>query len=205
MRRLRKSLAAAVQRLAVILIVTAGTASIAPSRGADPQPYTVNLKPTGDTALDAALNGSSTLISLQKSAPVGGFALTERARQDADRFATALQSFGYYKATVTHGHRRPCPQTIRRCPRSSIRRRPTHRWRSLYRSTWAPLQIGFCYHFHPGAGRYCRANWAWSQASQPWRPKCWPPKGACWMRSGRTAIRWPRCQCRSPPCIRTRI
>jgi translocation and assembly module TamA len=89
------------QRLAVLLVLIAGTASIAPSRGADPQPYTVNLKPTGDSALDAALNGSSTLISLQKSAPVGGFALTERARQDADRLATALQSFGYYKATVT--------------------------------------------------------------------------------------------------------
>lgn len=68
---------------------------------ADPQPYTVSLKPTGDTALDAALNGSSTLISLQKSAPVAGFALTERARQDAERFATALRSYGYYKATVT--------------------------------------------------------------------------------------------------------
>src|ERR1700684_1079441 len=101
MRRLRTSLPAAARRLAGILVITAGTASIAPSRGADPQPYTVNLKPTGDSALDAALNGSSTLISLQKSAPVGGFALTERARQDADRFATALQSFGYYKATVT--------------------------------------------------------------------------------------------------------
>ena len=68
---------------------------------ADPQPYTVTLKPTGDGALDAALKGSSTLISLQKSAPVGGFALTERARQDASRFTTALRSFGYYKATVT--------------------------------------------------------------------------------------------------------
>ena len=80
----------------------AGTAADRTDReAADPQPYTVTLKPTGDSALDAALNGSSTLISLQKSAPVGGFALTERARQDADRFETALHSFGYYKATVT--------------------------------------------------------------------------------------------------------
>jgi translocation and assembly module TamA len=68
---------------------------------ADPQPYTVKLQPTGDTALDAALQGSSTLVSLQKSAPVAGFALTERARQDTDRFATALHSFGYYKATIS--------------------------------------------------------------------------------------------------------
>jgi translocation and assembly module TamA len=71
------------------------------SRAADPQPYTVTLKPTGDAALDAALQGSATLISLQKSAPVGGFALTERARQDKQRFEAALHSFGYYKATVS--------------------------------------------------------------------------------------------------------
>jgi translocation and assembly module TamA len=101
MRRLRTFIPAAARRVAVILIAATGAVSIEPSRGADPQPYTVTLKPTGDSALDNALNGSSTLISLQKSAPVGGFALTERARQDADRFATALQSFGYYKATVT--------------------------------------------------------------------------------------------------------
>ena len=78
------------------------------SRAADPQPYTVALTPTGDAALDAALQGSSTLISLQKTAPVAGFALTERARQDAARFETALRSFGYYKATVSTtigGHR----------------------------------------------------------------------------------------------------
>ena len=71
------------------------------SLAADPQPYTVDVKPTGDAALDAALNGSSTVISLRESAPVGGFALTERARQDTTRFETALHSFGYYKATVS--------------------------------------------------------------------------------------------------------
>ncbi len=100
MRRPRTSLPVTVRRFAIALIVAAGAAAIEPSRGADPQPYTVKLKPTGDSALDAALNGSSTLISLEKSAPVGGFALTERARQDAARFETALRSFGYYKATV---------------------------------------------------------------------------------------------------------
>jgi translocation and assembly module TamA len=75
---------------------------------ADPQPYTVTLKPTHDSALDAALQGSSTLVSLRESAPVAGFALTERARQDAERFETALRSFGYYKATIATtigGHR----------------------------------------------------------------------------------------------------
>jgi translocation and assembly module TamA len=67
---------------------------------ADPQPYEVKFAPTGNSALDAALHDSSNLISLQKTAPVGGFALTERARQDLGRFTTALHSFGYYKARI---------------------------------------------------------------------------------------------------------
>ncbi len=87
--------------LAIVLLVTLAVVIIGPSRAADPQPYKVTLKPTGNGALDAALQGSSTLLSLQKSAPVGGFAMTERARQDMQRFQTALHSFGYYKATVS--------------------------------------------------------------------------------------------------------
>jgi translocation and assembly module TamA len=68
--------------------------------GADPQPYTVTLKATGNRALDGALHDASSLISLQEKAPVGGFALVERARQDIERFQTVLQSYGYYAATV---------------------------------------------------------------------------------------------------------
>jgi translocation and assembly module TamA len=86
--------------MALGLLVMVAAVMVGSSRAADPQPYTVTLKPTGDGALDAALQGSSTLISLQKSAPVGGFALTERARQDSQRFLTALHSFGFYKAKV---------------------------------------------------------------------------------------------------------
>jgi translocation and assembly module TamA len=67
---------------------------------ADPQPYTVTLKPTGNSALDSALHDSATLISLQDKPPVGGFALVQRARQDVDRFQSVLQSFGYYAANV---------------------------------------------------------------------------------------------------------
>jgi len=70
------------------------------ARAADPQPYTVTLKPTGNAALDAALTSSASLISLQKNAPVGPFALVTRAQQDEDRFRTALNSFGYYKAHI---------------------------------------------------------------------------------------------------------
>src|SRR3954469_9383622 len=101
MRRLRIPLPSAARRLAVVCILAAGPTLIQFSRAADPQSYDVTLTPAGAAALDPALSGSSTLISLRKSAPVGGFALTERARQDAGRFETALRSFGYYKATVT--------------------------------------------------------------------------------------------------------
>jgi translocation and assembly module TamA len=100
MHRLRIPINAAARWLIVACTVTTGLAGIEYASAADPQPYDVTLKPTGQDALDAALKGSSTLISLQKSAPVSGFALTERARQDADRFIIALRSFGYYKATV---------------------------------------------------------------------------------------------------------
>lgn len=67
------------------------------SRAADPQPYTVTLNDTGNAALDQALKDSSTLISLNPNAPVGPFALVARAQKDLERFAVALDSFGYYK------------------------------------------------------------------------------------------------------------
>ncbi|HTW69970.1 MAG TPA: BamA/TamA family outer membrane protein [Acetobacteraceae bacterium] len=71
-----------------------------PGTAADPQPYEVKFAPTGNSALDTALHDSSSLISLQKTAPVGGFALIGRARQDLGPFTTALHSFGYYKARI---------------------------------------------------------------------------------------------------------
>ncbi|HVZ07081.1 MAG TPA: BamA/TamA family outer membrane protein [Rhodopila sp.] len=95
-------LAATSLTAALAVALTAGGA-----RAADPQPYDVTLTPTGNSALDTALHDSSSLISLRESAPVGAFALTERARQDEQRFRTVLNSFGYYKATVTltvNGH-----------------------------------------------------------------------------------------------------
>jgi translocation and assembly module TamA len=101
MHRLRILMPTTVRWLSLVLLVTIAVVMIGHPRAADPQPYKVTLKPTGNGELDAALQGSSTLISLQKSAPVGGFALTERARQDYGRFQAALRSFGYYKATVS--------------------------------------------------------------------------------------------------------
>jgi translocation and assembly module TamA len=68
---------------------------------ADPQPYSVTLKPTGDAAIDGALKDSSTLNSLRTSAPAGPFALVTRAQSDVDRLQTALRSFGYYASHAT--------------------------------------------------------------------------------------------------------
>ncbi len=68
---------------------------------ADPQPYKVTLKPTDNSALDQALHDASQLVSLRENAPVGPFALVTRARQDAGRFQSALNSFGDYKGRVT--------------------------------------------------------------------------------------------------------
>jgi len=70
------------------------------AHAADPQPYVVDLKPSGDAALDSAVKDSSTLISLKDKTPVGGFALAQRAGDDAARFEEAARAFGYYDGTV---------------------------------------------------------------------------------------------------------
>lgn len=69
-------------------------------QAADPEPYTVTPAKTPDSALNTALSGSSDLESLRTTAPVGPFALVERARRDQDRFVTVLHSFGYFKGKV---------------------------------------------------------------------------------------------------------
>jgi translocation and assembly module TamA len=82
------------------LVVAAILLTASPLQAADPQPYVVTLDKTGNDALDQALHDTSNLVSLRESAPVGSFALVERARQDAARFVAALHSFGYYKGSV---------------------------------------------------------------------------------------------------------
>ncbi len=77
-----------------------GSSALHGGQAADPQPYSVTIAPTGNGAIDQALHDTATLISLQKSAAVGPFALLARARADADRFATVLDSFGYYGNAV---------------------------------------------------------------------------------------------------------
>jgi translocation and assembly module TamA len=88
------------RRILVLLIIAITVLVQDAATAADPQPYSVTLKPTGNKTLDGALHDASSLISLQDKAPVGGFSLVERARQDFDRFQTVLQSYGYYAAKV---------------------------------------------------------------------------------------------------------
>ena len=82
------------------LLAAAATLMQPPAHAADPQPYDVTIAPTGDGAIDGALHDSSTLIGLQKTAPVGPFALVTRAQNDVGRLQDALHSFGYYAASV---------------------------------------------------------------------------------------------------------
>jgi translocation and assembly module TamA len=67
---------------------------------ADPQGYSVELAPTGDGVIDSTLKGTSELLALRASAPVGPFGLIARARSDSGRLKTALESFGYYRSSV---------------------------------------------------------------------------------------------------------
>ena len=87
---------------AALLLALAALLLCASTRGraADPLAYTVAIAPTGIAALDGAVHDAATLLSLRDSAAVGPFALLARARADRARFAAALDSFGYYAATV---------------------------------------------------------------------------------------------------------
>ena len=70
------------------------------ARAADIVAYTLKIAHTGNAALDAAIAGSSQLAALRTKAPASPFALVSRARADLGRLHTALDSFGYYAASV---------------------------------------------------------------------------------------------------------
>ena len=77
-----------------------GASSWRGGNAADPQPYDVTITPTGNADIDQAVTSSATLVSLRDSAAVGPFALLARARADAARFETVLESYGYYDGRV---------------------------------------------------------------------------------------------------------
>src|SRR5580692_8341327 len=70
------------------------------AQSADPQSYKVKLADTQDSALNDALQSTSELLSLRKSAPVGPFGLMGRAQNDIGRLKTVLDSVGYYQGSV---------------------------------------------------------------------------------------------------------
>lgn len=78
-----------------------GLSLATPTRAADPQPYAVTFKPSGDAAIDKLVAQTSTLASLRAKAPAGPFALVLRARGDVTRLETVLNSAGYYDGQVT--------------------------------------------------------------------------------------------------------
>ena len=70
-------------------------------QAADPQPYSVTIAETENSALDKAMKDASQLEGLQEKSPVSPFALISRAQADVGRLETVLHSFGYYDGKVT--------------------------------------------------------------------------------------------------------
>ena len=169
---------------------------------ADPQPYSVTLKPTGNSALDSALHDASSLITLQDKAPVGGFALVERARQDVGRFQTVLRSYGYYAAKIDltiagHPVSDPTlPDIVDRLPAE-----PKAEIAAMIRLRRAvPSRPGS--HQRIGSGRCARTSSVLPRVLRPWPPMCWRRATACSVRCAMPAIRWPRWSCRRSRCGR---
>jgi translocation and assembly module TamA len=72
-----------------------------PAHAADPQPYDVELAPTGNDSMDDKLKATSELVGLRPNAPVSPIGLIARARGDISRLRTVLESYGYYRSAVT--------------------------------------------------------------------------------------------------------
>ena len=87
-------------RIALVLLFVLAILLTMRGYAADPQPYKVEMAPTGDGDIDATLKATSDLITLRTSAPVGPFGLIGRARSDLDRLKTVLESYGYYQSYV---------------------------------------------------------------------------------------------------------
>src|SRR5579862_620873 len=85
-------------RLRCALLVLLTCLHISVVRGADPQPYRVELTPTGIAELDSTLKATSQLEALRTAVPASPFGLLARARGDLERLKTAVESFGYYQS-----------------------------------------------------------------------------------------------------------
>jgi translocation and assembly module TamA len=74
---------------------------LSPAWAADPVSYKVDHFSAGEGSMDATLRATSDLIALRTSAPVSPYALIARARSDAERLKTVLESYGYYESKIT--------------------------------------------------------------------------------------------------------
>jgi len=87
-------------RFWIVLGFVATALAAAPTRAADPQPYSVAIVGEASGDLKDALDRSALLETLHDVAPAGPFALIERAREDEARLAGVLESYGYYRGQV---------------------------------------------------------------------------------------------------------
>jgi translocation and assembly module TamA len=91
---------ARLRRLLLPLLLLAGLAlAQEPPPDTDTLPYTVEIAPTGDGRLDAALRAVSQLVALQDTAPTSAGGVLGRADGDRERLQRALQSEGYWAGT----------------------------------------------------------------------------------------------------------
>lgn len=82
-------------KIILILCLTIGVAEARDVSG-----YVVNVKPSGDEALDPLVKASSLLVSLQSAKYPGDFAFIARLRSDYRNIGEAIQSRGYYDGQV---------------------------------------------------------------------------------------------------------
>ncbi|MBC4016846.1 autotransporter assembly complex protein TamA [Siccirubricoccus deserti] len=90
--------------LPALLLMLAGLAlaqeAAPPPEPAEVLPYALEIVPTGDDALDAALAASSQLAALREPAPTSAGGVIGRAEGDRERLQQALQSEGYWGGTT---------------------------------------------------------------------------------------------------------
>ncbi len=82
------------------LVFTALGICLQGAGAADPVPYTVQFRPSGDAELDGLLKQAASLVALQKKLPAAPFALVGRARADEAQFLIVLHSLGYDAGSV---------------------------------------------------------------------------------------------------------
>ncbi|WP_149537567.1 autotransporter assembly complex protein TamA [Siccirubricoccus phaeus] len=89
-------------RLLAALLPLLPLLALAQETPPDPEnrPYTVEIVPTGDAGLDAALGTASDLARLRETAPTTPGGLIGRAEGDLDRLRRALQSEGFWGGAV---------------------------------------------------------------------------------------------------------